>query len=46
MRQILSGGVVLDGYLVKPRTFDPAKKYPVLVHVYGEPASTTVNDRW
>jgi dipeptidyl-peptidase-4 len=42
----LGGGVVLDGYLIKPRTFDPAKRYPVLVHVYGEPASTTVNDRW
>ena len=42
----LGGGVVLDGYLIKPRTFDPAKKYPVLVHVYGEPAGTTVNDRW
>jgi dipeptidyl-peptidase-4 len=42
----LGGGVVLDGYLIKPRTFDPSKKYPVLVHVYGEPASTTVNDRW
>jgi dipeptidyl-peptidase-4 len=36
----------LDGYLIKPRTFDPARKYPVIVHVYGEPASTTVNDRW
>lgn len=39
-------GVVLDGYLLKPRSFDASKKYPVLVHVYGEPASTTVNDRW
>ena len=39
-------GVVLDGYLIKPRAFDPARKYPVLVHVYGEPAGTTVNDRW
>jgi dipeptidyl-peptidase-4 len=32
--------------VIKPRTFDPARKYPVIVHVYGEPASTTVNDRW
>lgn len=42
----IGNGVTLDGYLLKPRAFDPAKKYPVLVHVYGEPASTTVNDRW
>ena len=42
----VGGGVVLDGYLVKPRPFDPSRKYPVLVHVYGEPAATTVNDRW
>ena len=39
-------GVYLDGYMVKPYNFDPAKKYPVLFNVYGEPASTTVNDSW
>jgi dipeptidyl-peptidase-4 len=32
--------------VLKPANFDATKKYPVLVHVYGEPASTTVNDRW
>lgn len=42
----IGGGVTLDGYLLRPRAFDAARKYPVLVHVYGEPASTTVNDRW
>ena len=42
----VGGGVVLDGYLIKPRAFEPSRRYPVLVHVYGEPASTTVNDRW
>ncbi len=39
-------GVTLDGYMMKPRDFDPARKYPVIVHIYGEPASTTVVDRW
>jgi dipeptidyl-peptidase 4 len=39
-------GVSLDGWVLKPRAFDPAKKYPLFVHVYGEPASTTVTDRW
>ncbi|MBI1873072.1 MAG: S9 family peptidase [Acidobacteria bacterium] len=42
----IGDGVVLDGYLLKPRTFDPSRKYPIIVHVYGEPAGTTVNDRW
>jgi dipeptidyl-peptidase 4 len=39
-------GVTLDGWLIRPRGFNPARKYPVLVQVYGEPASTTVADRW
>jgi dipeptidyl-peptidase-4 len=39
-------GVKLDGWLIKPGTFDPSKKYPIIVNVYGEPASTTVNDSW
>jgi dipeptidyl-peptidase 4 len=39
-------GTLLDGYMLKPKAFNPGRKYPVLVHVYGEPASTTVNDRW
>ena len=30
----------------KPPDFDPARKYPVLVYVYGEPAATTVKDEW
>jgi dipeptidyl-peptidase-4 len=39
-------GVMLDGWLMKPPDFDPAKKYPLLFHVYGEPASQSVMDRW
>jgi dipeptidyl-peptidase-4 len=42
----IGGGVVLDGWLIKPRVFDPAKKYPIIVYVYGEPAGTTVTDSW
>ena len=42
----VGGGVTLDGSLVKPRGFDPSKKYPLIVYVYGEPASVTVVDRW
>ncbi|HKJ02850.1 MAG TPA: prolyl oligopeptidase family serine peptidase, partial [Longimicrobiales bacterium] len=39
-------GPPLDGWMMKPPDFDPAKKYPVLFYVYGEPASQTVVDRW
>src|SRR6185295_19591012 len=39
-------GVKLDGWLIKPTSFKPTKKYPLIVYVYGEPASTTVNDSW
>ena len=39
-------GVELDGWMLKPADFDPAKEYPVLVHVYGEPAGQTVTDSW
>lgn len=39
-------GVSLDGWMLKPRDFDPSRKYPLIVHVYGEPASQTVLDNW
>jgi dipeptidyl-peptidase-4 len=39
-------GVQVDGYVIKPPDFDPAKKYPILVHIYGEPASQTVLNAW
>lgn len=42
----VDGGVKLDGWMMKPRDFDPARKYPVLVYVYGEPAAVTVTDKW
>ncbi|MBL8113541.1 MAG: DPP IV N-terminal domain-containing protein [Acidobacteria bacterium] len=32
--------------LVKPADFDPAKKYPVVVMVYGGPHAQTVKDEW
>ena len=36
----------IDGWLIKPSHFDPTKKYPIIISVYGEPASSTVNDSW
>ncbi len=42
----IGDGVVLNGYIMKPPHFDPAKKYPLLYYVYGEPAGQTVTDSW
>jgi dipeptidyl-peptidase-4 len=38
--------VSLDGWMLKPGGFDASRRYPVIVFVYGEPASQTVLDRW
>lgn len=40
------GEVVLDAWMIKPPGFDPAKKYPVIFYVYGEPAGSTVQNNW
>ena len=42
----IGNGVQLDGWMLKPPSFDQSKKYPVLFYVYGEPASQTVVDSW
>lgn len=42
----IGNGVLLDGWCLKPPDFDPQKKYPLFFQVYGEPAGTTVNNRW
>ncbi len=42
----VGNGVKLDGWMIKPPDFDPQKKYPVLVYIYGEPAGATVTDAW
>ncbi len=41
-----ANGVELDGWKITPPNFNETKKYPVLFHVYGEPASQTVLDKW
>lgn len=40
------GDVELDGWMMMPPDFDPKKKYPLLFHIYGEPAGSTVRDSW
>jgi dipeptidyl-peptidase-4 len=39
-------GVTLDGIVLYPPGFDSTRKYPVLFHVYGEPAAQTALDAW
>jgi len=42
----IGSGVQVDGWRILPPDFDPAKKYPLLVYVYGEPAGQTTQDSW
>ncbi|MCA9148850.1 MAG: S9 family peptidase, partial [Planctomycetales bacterium] len=46
IRVEIEPGVELDGWCIYPLDFDEQKKYPLLLHVYGEPAGQTVLDRW
>lgn len=41
-----NAGVELNCWMMKPKDFDPNKKYPVLVAIYGGPGSNTVSDSW
>ena len=38
--------VDVDAWQILPPDFDPAKKYPVLIYVYGGPGYQTVNNSW
>ncbi len=38
--------VEIDAWQILPPDFDPAKKYPVLIYVYGGPGHQTVNNAW
>ncbi len=39
-------GADLYARLIKPAHFDPSKKYPVIVYVYGGPHAQLVTDSW
>ncbi|MCH3971014.1 MAG: S9 family peptidase [Prevotella sp.] len=41
-----SEGVGLDGWMVRPAGFDPAKKYPVVMFQYSGPGAQEVMDSW
>lgn len=40
----LEDGIELNAWRILPADFDPGKKYPVLMYVYGGPASQTVRN--
>ena len=46
LRVDIGEGIELEGWCILPPNLDPKKKYPLLLYVYGEPAGTTVVDRW
>lgn len=39
-------GFLLYGLMNLPKDFDPSKKYPVIMEVYGGPGTAYVRDRW
>ena len=41
-----SEGIELNGWMIKPKNFNPNKKYPVLMTQYSGPNSQSVLDRW
>jgi len=38
--------VTLNGWMIKPKDFNPKKEYPVFMYLYGGPGSQQVTDGW
>ncbi len=39
-------GFPMPAQILKPKDFDPSRRYPVILHVYGGPSAPTVIDQW
>lgn len=39
-------GFSMPAELLRPKDFDPRKKYPLIIYVYGGPSAPTVFDAW
>ncbi|MCC7302886.1 MAG: S9 family peptidase [Bacteroidia bacterium] len=39
-------GTMLNAYIIKPKDFDPGKKYPVFMYVYGGPGNSIALNQW
>ena len=46
VEMVTDDGFALPGMIVYPKGFDPSKKYPVHVDIYGGPNTPMVRDRW
>jgi dipeptidyl-peptidase 4 len=42
----IGNDIEFDAWMLKPKEFDPTKKYPLLIYVYGEPHAQTVLNEW
>jgi dipeptidyl-peptidase-4 len=39
-------GFAMPAMMIRPRGFDPAARYPVVIYVYGGPSAPTVSNSW
>lgn len=39
-------GFPMPAQILKPANFDPQRKYPVILHIYGGPSAPTVSNSW
>jgi dipeptidyl-peptidase 4 len=39
-------GFLMPAEILKPNNFDPSKKYPVIMNIYGGPSAPTVSNSW
>lgn len=46
MQLVTDDNILLDAWINKPKNFNPSKKYPLVLYVYGEPASSTIKDEY
>lgn len=46
MKVPTQSGQVLNGFMIKPPDFNPEKRYPLFIYVYGGPESQDVVDEW
>jgi len=41
-----SDGFRMPAQILRPKNFDPSKKYPVILHIYGGPSAPSVTNSW
>jgi dipeptidyl-peptidase-4 len=41
-----SDGFPMPAQILKPQNFDPKKKYPVILYIYGGPSAPSVSNSW